>query len=312
MSSELVLSKDLNIITAEINSYKQVAGQAIFEIGRRLKWVKENDLVHGEFGNWLEKIEMNHSTANKMMKIVNELDGKSDTYPKLGFNVLAQIATLPEEERIKSHTIPSSGEQKTVDEMTVRELREVKAALKKAEEERNRLGQLLNEERNKPSKVETKVVETVKEVIPQNIKSELSNYKIVSEAKDKEINRLKQLLNTTAKEKEETSSKLHRLQQEKSSEESQLRELELKEKKLKHESHVSIYELQLKIQSFIKDASPGLFLQGAIAYGDPMVRKELVESVKSLEEFVDKMKDILDQEVMSNTKNKTIIDVEVM
>jgi hypothetical protein len=191
-------------------------------------------------------------------------------------------------------------------------LREVKLALKKAEEERNKLGQLLTEERNKPSKVETKIVETVKEVIPQNIKSELSNYKMVSEAKDKEINRLKQLLNTTAKEKEETSSKLHRLQQEKSSEESQLRELELKEKKLKHESHVSIYELQLKIQSFIKDASPGLFLQGAIAYGDPMVRKELVESVKSLEEFVDKMKDILDQEVMANTKNKTIIDVEVM
>lgn len=127
-SNEIKLSEDLNIITAEINSYKQVAGQAIFEIGKRLKHVKENDLVHGEFGKWLERIEMSHRQANRFMKVYEEIPSNSSSLSTLGVRALYEIATLPQEERDKEH-VTSKGKIKTVDKMTVKELQEVKRKL---------------------------------------------------------------------------------------------------------------------------------------------------------------------------------------
>lgn len=63
--------------------------------------MKENDLAHGEFGKWLETVNLNQSTANKMMKVSRELN--SYTYTNSGLNALDMIATLPEEERNKEH-----------------------------------------------------------------------------------------------------------------------------------------------------------------------------------------------------------------
>ncbi|MEJ6358873.1 DUF3102 domain-containing protein, partial [Lactiplantibacillus plantarum] len=124
------LSTDLTQITTEIKSYQSVAGQSIFEIGRRLKWVKENDLAHGEYINWLDSIGLDRSTASRFVKVVDEL-GRSNVAPgqHLGIKVLYEIATLPEEERQKLHRL-ESGEEKTPDEMTVRELHELKKQLK--------------------------------------------------------------------------------------------------------------------------------------------------------------------------------------
>ncbi len=127
------LSDNLTQLTTEIKTYQNIGGQAIFEIGRRLKWVKEHDLAHGEFGKWLEDININHDTANRFMKISEELPNYG-TYRNLGINVLYKIATMPEEEREKPQQL-SSGEVKKPDEMTVRELREVKAQLKERDEQ---------------------------------------------------------------------------------------------------------------------------------------------------------------------------------
>lgn len=127
------LSDNLTQLTTEIKTYQNIGGQAIFEIGRRLKWVKEHDLAHGEFGKWLEDIHLDRKVANKMMKISSEVSNDS-TYSHLGMNALYLVATMPEEERDKPQQL-LSGEIKKPDEMTVRELREVKAQLKERDEQ---------------------------------------------------------------------------------------------------------------------------------------------------------------------------------
>lgn len=69
------------------------------------------------------------------MKVSEEYeDSNLTTSLNLGLNVLYQIATLPAPERTKEH-ITSNGETKTPDEMTVRELRELKKQLKQRDEE---------------------------------------------------------------------------------------------------------------------------------------------------------------------------------
>lgn len=106
--NEIALSNDLNVITAEINSYKQVAGQAIFEIGKRLKHVKENDLVHGEWMNWCKNnIGFSSDQANKYIKVHDEF-GNSDSNQNLSVNALYLISSFSEKDRAESHeTSPS-------------------------------------------------------------------------------------------------------------------------------------------------------------------------------------------------------------
>lgn len=133
------LSTDINVITAEINAYQRVAGEVIFEIGKRLKHVKGSKMSesHGGWTSFCKSVNMDVRQANKFIRVVDELGGEWSTSTTLGFEALYQIATMSEESREQSHTIPSTGAEKTVDEMTVRELREVKAELKKTQAERD-------------------------------------------------------------------------------------------------------------------------------------------------------------------------------
>ena len=136
--NELQLSNDLTTIETEIKSYQNIAGQSIFEIGRRLKHVKENDLAHGEFGKWLSKINMSRSTARRFIKVADNPELNSPSMANLGTSILYEIATLPEEEREKEH-LTSSGEKKTPDEMTQRELQDLKKQLKQRDEQNSKL-----------------------------------------------------------------------------------------------------------------------------------------------------------------------------
>ena len=159
--NEITLSNNLSQIELEISHHKQIAGQSIWEIGRRLNHVKENDLAHGQFLEWLTKMNIERTEAHRMMKVAEELPNVA-TLQHLGTTALHLIATLPEEERKEQIQRIEDG-----DNPTVRELQEVKKKLN--------LSKLVNErlraenEKIKSSKIEVK--EKIKEVIPDDYKA---------------------------------------------------------------------------------------------------------------------------------------------
>lgn len=157
---ELILSDNLAQIELEINHHKQIAGQSIWEIGRRLNHVKEHDLVHGQFMAWLEKVEIDHTSAKRMMKIATELPN-SATLHHLGTTALHLIATLPEAERAQQLERIEQG-----DNPTVRELQEVKRQLNLAKSENEDLREKNEQLAEQALKgLETKTIE--KEVIKE-------------------------------------------------------------------------------------------------------------------------------------------------
>lgn len=159
--NEITLSNNLSQIELEINYHKQIAGQSIWEIGRRLNHVKEKDLVHGEFGKWLDKIGIHYREANRMMTVAKQLPNVT-TLSDLGSSALYLIATLPEEEKQEQIQRIEDG-----DTPTVRELQEVKKKLKLSQQ----ANELLKGENEalRASKVEVR--ETIKEVVPDDYRA---------------------------------------------------------------------------------------------------------------------------------------------
>ena len=153
--NEITLSNNLAQIELEISHHKQIAGQSIWEIGRRLKHVKENNLTHGQFTTWVASQGIEIREAQRMMKVASELPNTT-TWSHLGSRALYLIATLPEEERKEQIQRIEEGENPTV--------RELENKLKLSKQ----ANQLLKDENEalKASKVEVR--EIIKEVIPED------------------------------------------------------------------------------------------------------------------------------------------------
>lgn len=159
--NEITLSNNLSQIELEISHHKQIAGQSIWEIGRRLNHVKEHNLVHGEFMDWYTSLGIDKDFASKSMKIAKELPN-FETLRNLGTTALHLIATLPEEEKQEQIQRIEDG-----DTPTVRELKEVKNKLKLSQQ----ANELLRGENEtlRASKVEVR--ETIKEVVPDDYRA---------------------------------------------------------------------------------------------------------------------------------------------
>lgn len=162
--NEIALSDNLAQIELEINHHKQIAGQSIWEIGRRLNHVKEHDLAHGQFGKWLDKIGIQYREANRMMTVAKQLPNLT-TLSDLGSSALYLIATLPEDEKQTQLDRIENG-----DNPTVRELQDVKRQLKLSQADNERL-KIQNENLAEQALSKTEKViekEVIKEVVPDD------------------------------------------------------------------------------------------------------------------------------------------------
>ncbi|MRN06985.1 hypothetical protein EAI26_06245 [Lactobacillus sp. 0.1XD8-4] len=294
------LSTDLTTITTEIRSYENIAEQSIFEIGRRLKWVKEHDLAHGQFGEWVKSLGIDPSSASHFMKIASEL--KLGTYPNMGAKALYLIATMPPEERDRPQHL-NSGETKKPDEMTVRELREVKKKLKQREQELadrdetianqqaeledNRKVQLeLNKRNSELSKQqpEQKVItKTVTKEVPvkpddyDEIKAMIAELKEQS-AKDKEnIEYYKRELKAAERINKNTNSY------------DKLQEQELKRKK--RQAEINGYSTSLKINDWIPELQK--LSQEDIDEMGEQAQKNLQKRLELLQHSIDRLSSML-------------------
>lgn len=292
--NELQLSNDLTTIETEIKSYQNIAGQSIFEIGRRLKHVKENDLAHGEWIKWLNTINMNRSQATKFIKVSDEFSNGSLTN-HLGVNVLYEIATLPEEERTKEHTT-AKGEIKTPNEMTEKELRELKKQLKQRDEQNAQLQsqvkqakrsesiarkQLEDEQNREPEVVEREVI---KEVVPDEVKQQLEQFKQKFERESNNANELR--------------DELQRYKNSFSDPNQAYEEKELT--RLERESSINAHKISISIQNFIKENSVETYRLDTVIKANPKSKERLQENVALLKEFTTNLEAMLNGRIVIN------------
>jgi chromosome segregation ATPase len=140
------LTRPLSVIETEINFYKTQTATGIIEIGKRLIEAKAQ-LQHGEWLPWLrDKVDFTEFTAARFMRVSKEF-GNLPSTANLGTGKLFALLDIPAEERQTfiedKHTV--NGNEKTVDEMTTRELQKVIAEKKILEEEKKLIEEKANQ-----------------------------------------------------------------------------------------------------------------------------------------------------------------------
>ena len=198
--------RPIETITTEILHLKQQAGTAILEIGHRLIEAKKV-LPHGEWLPWLEnQVEFSERAAQNLMKLSREWTNPQ-ALADLGATKALTLLALPADEReiflTETHVV--NGEEKTVSDMTTRQLEqaikerdESKDALEKVqaqtaeavkareqtEQELSRVRAELEELRAKP--VEVAVMQVDQEAIDKAKAEALEELKAVTEKATKD------------------------------------------------------------------------------------------------------------------------------
>lgn len=282
--NEIALSDNLAQIELEINHHKQIAGQSIWEIGRRLNHVKRHDLTHGQFMEWVESIGINYKEAQRMMKISSELP-ELDNVVQFGSSILYLIATLPDDEKQEQLDRIENG-----DNPTVRELQEVKRQLKLSQADNERL-KVQNENLAEQALSQTERVvekEVVREVVPDDYQFFKSNY----EASERNNEFYKQQNSELREEMKELERIIKEQQQNKASRE-ELSELEERKQAISFEldSLEKIVALNEAVESFLTThASLQYSSDFSNLYNNRDLTLSLLDTINRLKKWIDDIK----------------------
>lgn len=282
--NEIALSNNLSQIELEINHHKQIAGQSIWEIGRRLNHVKEHDLAHGQFMEWVESIGINYKEAQRMMKISSELP-ELDHMVQFGSRVLYLIATLPDDEKQTQLDRIENG-----DNPTVRELQEVKRQLKLSQADNERLKvqneKLADQVISKTEKVVEK--EVIKEVVPEDYQFFKSNY----EASERN-NEFYKRQNSELREEMKELERIIKEQQKNKASREELSDLEERKRAISFEldSLEKIVALNEAVESFLTaHASLQYSSDFSNLYNNRDLTLSLLDTINRLEKWIDDIK----------------------
>lgn len=197
--------RPIEVITEEINFYKQTACESIIEIGKRLIEAKSL-LQHGEWQSWLaEKVDFSETSAQNYMRLAKE-------YPNphpvgvLGVSKALKLLALPpvEREEFISEKHNVDGEEKSVEEMSKRELEKAIAEKKEAEKLIEELKQELESAKESEAEADA-LLEEAKKEIKQLKESPKPSNEEVAKLSDEQIAKIK------AEEKEKQQKKIEKL-----------------------------------------------------------------------------------------------------
>lgn len=181
-STQMDMARDINAITGEILEAKRVGGEAILTIGQRLIEAKAM-LEHGEWLPWLnEKVEFSQQTANRFMRLAKEWTNYS-ALSNLGATKALQLLALPESEREEFLSEPHqvNGEEKTVIDMTSRELEK---AIRERDEARKAAEQ---------AEEDTKAAQEARQSMEERLMEANSRMNRVKEEKEQALDRADEL-----------------------------------------------------------------------------------------------------------------------
>lgn len=148
---------DLQAATRKLREWQSIESGAVFEIGRILKQVKENDLARGEWTNWLKSVGYNPRTAQRYIQIFERFHAlpEAEIVP---VSKLTELLSLPVDVDAKPFIEDAKAD-------TVREIREkVREVIGKSKSKEKPASRKKN---NATSSYISKLTTTLNNLIPE-------------------------------------------------------------------------------------------------------------------------------------------------